>query len=196
MRLATLVLAGCGRIGFEPGQVADSPAGDDDAASCPTGQTMCADGCADLGIDPKHCGDCTTTCAGACAGGSCVPAACTSNAMYVVIAALPHTYKQVTGRTITWDDAVADCAADEAYLVILDDQAEAAALGTDWVGITDRGVEGTWITVRGDPAPFEPWDAGEPSGGTAQNCARLDDTTNLLEARACTDTRNFSCECE
>jgi hypothetical protein len=38
-----------------------------------TSETMCADGCFDLNVDPLHCGSCSTICSGAevCANGKC-----------------------------------------------------------------------------------------------------------------------------
>jgi hypothetical protein len=47
-----------------------------DCGSCPAGATCCGNGCADLQIDPTHCGDCLTACSGTtpiCEAGSCVP---------------------------------------------------------------------------------------------------------------------------
>jgi len=45
-------------------------------------------------------------------------------------------------------------------------------------------------------ATFLPWSAGQPDGGLGENCARLDDSLDAYEDRACSDTRDYSCECE
>ncbi|HEY5939060.1 MAG TPA: C-type lectin domain-containing protein [Kofleriaceae bacterium] len=126
-----------------------------------------------------------------------VPAgACANDPRYVEVAGLPSRYKTVA-LDVSWNDAREDCAADGAYLTIPDDALEAAsdAIG-DWIGITDEVEEGTWMTLEGVPATFLPWQPGQPDGGVGENCARLDDGLDQLEDRACTDTRDYSCECE
>ena len=154
---------GCGRIGFGVSEPTDGSSGD--SIDGPGGDAGFLDG----------------------------PAACLTNPSYVTVGGLTSKYKP-GGIDLSWPAAKAACEADGAYLPILDDAAEAnnSIIG-DWVGITDVAVEGVWMTVKGDPAPFEPWEPGEPDGGTTENCGRLED--NQLESRDCADTRDYSCEC-
>jgi hypothetical protein len=166
MRGALLLFAcGCGRIGFATGSEAI------DASDAPR---------ADAGAPGDD-------------GPRDANAACQANPAYVAVGGLAHTYRQ-PAALITWDEARLDCANDGAFLAVMNDAMEAAALDGDWIGLTDVEVEGVWLTVNGEPAPYLAWVAGEPDGGTAENCARND--TLGFEARACTDLRDYVCECE
>ncbi|HWO26639.1 MAG TPA: C-type lectin domain-containing protein [Kofleriaceae bacterium] len=164
-----LLVAGCGRIGF--GDAGDDP----DVPPVEAGIDAPVDAPA---IDAPG-----------------EPAICRSDPRYASLGALPHRYRTVLALT-SWSQAKAACAADGAYLAIPGDATEAAALDGDWMGLTDVAVEGQWLTVFGAPAPFLPWGAGEPAGGTGKNCARLGSTPALLEARDCNDTRDYVCECD
>jgi hypothetical protein len=153
-------------------------------------------GCGRLGFDGRAAGDARTT--GSEAGSILDVAAstCRTAPGYLQVAGAVHAYKVVQGND-AWPAARSSCAADGAYLAILDDAAEAAILpGNGWVGLTDAATEGTWLTVHGDPAPFLPWKPAEPAGGSMKNCARFDDVVRQLEARGCTDTRDWVCECD
>jgi hypothetical protein len=168
MRSAWLLVAvtACGRIGFG-GAREDHPPDDLDAAPAEAGSPSDA-----------------------------AASACRSNPLYVHAGGSAHAYKVVQGDD-GWLAAKASCAADGAYLAILDDAAEAAILpGNGWVGYSDAATEGTWLTVLGGPALFLPWQAGEPGGGVAKNCARFEDSTRQLESRVCADTREWICECD
>lgn len=168
--LAALATAACGRIGFDgaPGGPPDGvPTSDADAPPADTA-----------------------------APADAPTAACRANQNYAPIGQSAHAYKDSDGDT-TWAAAKADCEADGAYLAILDDAAELAIFpGNGWIGVTDAATEGVWLTLRGDPAPLLPWQAGEPNGGTQENCARFDDGPRQLESRRCTDLRNWTCECD
>jgi hypothetical protein len=126
--------------------------------------------------------------------GDGLPSTCQDDARYVVVAGLTSTYRKVN-LDVSWDAARTDCEADGAHLTIPDNATETDndAIG-DWVGLTDAAQEGTWRTIQGGVATFLPWQPGQPDGGASENCARLED--ELLEDRACTDTRDYSCECE
>ena len=64
------------------GPAGECTAGCSSTQACPVGSECCADGCADLQTDPKHCGGCDKPCAilpnaeMACAGGMCSLFAC------------------------------------------------------------------------------------------------------------------------
>jgi hypothetical protein len=164
-----IALSSCGRIGFDPGTPVDVDARSSDGNGANDASDAPSDG---------------------------PPSACQTDARYRNIAGLTSRYRTVA-VDLPWDAARSDCEADGAHLTILDDANEAAsnAVG-DWVGITDETQEGTWRTIKGGVATFLPWQSGQPDGNTTENCARLDDTTNELEDRACTDSRDYSCECE
>jgi hypothetical protein len=160
-------LAGCGRLGF---------AELDDRDSGATGDGGPGDGSAGDAIDAPD-----------------QPAACATNPQYLLGDNGVRYHQLALFRT--WDQAQEICAAEGAHLPIIDDAMEAQeSLINDWVGITDVLVEGEWRTVKGDLATFLPWAAGEPGGGTTDNCGRIDNS-GVLEARECIDLRDFSCEC-
>jgi hypothetical protein len=168
--VAAVASAACGRIGFD--EAKDAPAVEDarhaDAAPGDTGGS-----------------------------GDAAPGACRTNADYGPAGGSAHAYKVVANGDASWEMARVSCEADGAYLAILDDAAEAGLLpGNGWIGATDAAMEGVWLTVRGAPAPFLPWKAGEPNGGTTENCARFDSGLRQLESRRCTDLRDWTCECD
>ena len=83
--------------------------------------------------------------------------------------------------------------ADGADLWVFDDVVEQSAFTGDWIGITDELTENVWRTVDGTVASFLPFLAGEPDGGTDENCLRNE--SNGFEDRECTDQRDYVCEC-
>jgi hypothetical protein len=98
------------------------------------------------------------------------------------------------------------CATDGTHLIIAETAAEAAAIGAQlqyaqswpyfWDGVTDAAQEGSWKTVLGGDATYLPWASGQPSGGTAQNCAVFDQAGVLLYDYDCITASPFACECE
>lgn len=165
-----LLAAGCGRLGFDARRVdLDGPPSDG-----PTDAPAVDAPSIDARIDP---------------------AICRTDPRYGSLGGLPHRYRLVSLQ-VSWSQARAACESDGAYLAIPSDAAEVPVLDGDWMGLTDAAAEGQWLTVRGAAAPFLPWGTGEPAGGTDKNCARLDNGTGLLEARDCTDGRDYVCECD
>jgi hypothetical protein len=64
-----------------------------------------------------------------------------------------------------------------------------------WVGLTDLATENTFLTVLGAPAPFLPWDTGEPNGNPAPaDCVRATTTFETADDR-CTTEYDAVCEC-
>lgn len=119
-----------------------------------------------------------------------------------------HRYRRAP-ENLTWDAQRTFCAqtAPNAYLAIPNDVGELAGLATVavttpfWVGVHDQMTEGTFITVRGDPATFLPWAAGQPdnnAGGMGEDCVAATPTT--ISDERCTgggnDLRPAICECE
>jgi hypothetical protein len=119
----------------------------------------------------------------------------------------PHQYKLITGLS-SWNAQMSACAALSAttYLAIPDDTAELTALDTlagqittYWVGVTDAATEGTWLTVKGAPQTFLPWEPGHP---TTQPPNNQDDCVRAVTADAkffddkCNTQFAAICECE
>ena len=126
------------------------------------------------------------------------------------------TQYRVVEVNVTWAIAAADCNDDDdlsgaangrTHLVVVGDNAEKIALtnqfsGNTWVGLTDIAVEGTfqWVTdepTNGFPVVGQrpPWDAGDPDGGTSENCVRFKNSFDF-EDKPCTDTDSYVCECD
>lgn len=122
-----------------------------------------------------------------------LPRACLMNPAYSAMPGLTSRYREGTAL-VSWAAARTDCMADGADLWIPDTNLEAMTLTGDWLGITDAANEGSWITVKGTPATYLPWDVGQPDGGTGENCGRNADV--VFEDRACTDLRDYVCECD
>ena len=90
--------------------------------------------------------------------------------MWVVNPANGHAYKSI--RCEGWNDANSQAAAEDAYLVSINDEAEQKWLSeifgsrAYWIGLTDLAKEGEWCWTNGEPVtytnwrqPYEPMDA-------------------------------------
>ena len=126
-------------------------------------------------------------------GGENAPAACLMNQAYTTRPGLTNRYREGTAL-VTWSAARDACIVDGADLWVPNTALEAMTLTGDWVGITDAANEGVWLTVKGMPATFLPWDTNQPDGGTQENCGRNQGTT--FEDRDCSDLRDYVCECD
>jgi hypothetical protein len=115
-----------------------------------------------------------------------------------------HRYQLIT-TTSNWSTQRDACAAtsSSAYLAIPDDANELSALATlgattmFWVGISDTGTEGTFLTVTGAVPPFLPWGPDQPdnnAGGPGEDCVAAT-ATQLSDERCQTNLRAI-CECE
>jgi len=127
---------------------------------------------------------------------------------YVHLGALASQYK-VYGWTSgdrgrNFANAQQACASPRTHLAIIDSADEAkelwAAIALNprspyfWEGVTDTAAEGTWRTVLGTSPAWLPWASGQPSGGTAANCA-LANRDNIYDW-FCGSRYPFACECE
>lgn len=161
-----LILAGCGRLGF-----------DEPAVDAPTGLDV-----------PDVMDD--------AAVGDAPAARCKTDARYRVVSGFTSTYLDSVQDASWDDAraaCVADGA--HLAIAETAGEASLAAIG-DWLGISDVAVEGEWRTLDGALATYLPWAAGQPDGGATENCVRLDDATQTIEDRACADLRDYTCECE
>ena len=134
-------------------------------------------------------------------------AAVDASATYMTLSgAGTHRYMKL-GNASGWTTQRDRCAADgaNAYLAIPDDMAELDAIRTlaaarSWIGLDDMTTEGTFMTVRGMPATYVPWDTGngEPNNGTGtpQNCVTALSGSPLIATDRCNDAFVAVCECE
>lgn len=168
LTLLTL-LTGCGRIAFE---LASSPPDS-------TTDGMPIDGASDGATD------------GMASDGPTIRA-CHSDVRYQTAAGLANTYREGV-ELVSWDQARTLCKAEDADLWVVESDTERAAFTGDWTGITDVVVENEWRKLDGTLATFLVFQAGEPDGGTDENCLRTDSAG--FEDRECTDQRDYVCEC-
>jgi hypothetical protein len=84
--------------------------------------------------------------------------------------------------TKTWPDALAACqSAGMSLLSINDAQEEMWVYGVadmfstekSWMGINDTMNDGDFVWANGDPVTYTDWEAGEPNGGTGENCGQI-----------------------
>lgn len=118
--------------------------------------------------------------------------ACHTDARYVTSQGLVNTYREAANQ-VSWAQARLDCKVDDADLWVIDDAVEQAAFTGDWTGITDDATENVWRKLDGTVATFLPFIAGQPDGGSEENCLRNESTG--FEDRECADTRDYVCEC-
>lgn len=112
---------------------------------------------------------------------SCLPENCTAYEYN------DHTYVYCLNR-VNWYQAQAACQELGYNLVTINDYAEnkwvvdtgiTLAPSTDfnygswWSGANDVGHEGIWTWISGEPNTFQVFPAGEPNGGTGENCIHL-----------------------
>src|SRR5690606_25533887 len=113
----------------------------------------------------------------------------------------PHVYK-LTANAQQWMTQRDRCAQDGAYLAIPDSTEELQAITTagaeakTWIGITDAAVEGTYETVKGDPATFLPWASGEPNNQGGQDCVSALMASPTIATDNCGQMLPAVCECE
>ncbi len=77
-----------------------------------------------------------------------------------------HAYKKI--KCENWEDARAQAAAEGAYLVTINDEAEQkwlqAVFGNQpiWIGLNDVATEGKWQWDNGEPVTYTNWEFQEP----------------------------------
>jgi hypothetical protein len=177
-----VVAAGCGRFGFELGREGEGDDGIDSDEFAPDGATTTNSPDADTtqpmpdaAIDAP-----AVTCAG-----------------YGDVPGLANKYRFVS-TAMKWHQAVADCASDGGYLVVLDDATERDTFAVDdiWIGISDEAEQTVWTTVCGDAATYLPWGANEPDNAAGEDCGRLRVDTGKIADADCDKQYVFVCECE
>lgn len=126
--------------------------------------------------------------------------ACATNPSYVPG---PGGIRYFLSSTLaTWTAAAAECATQGAHLAVIDDAGENAHVAglSDthfWIGMTDQGVEGTWLWVTGGSvdAGFTSWRAQQPNDDNGQDCGEMDANAPTWNDFTCADETLFACEC-
>jgi hypothetical protein len=130
---------------------------------------------------------------------------------YGPIAALANSasrYRFVNAPKLAWIDAERDCEDDgdmmsrPTHLIVLDDAAEKAAMITgqagtaaindQYIGLTDLEEEGEFRYVTSQAQTYS---ANPTMNADNKDCVRIKDT-GVEEARDCTETNRYVCECD
>jgi hypothetical protein len=224
--LTTLTDCGaCGTACSLPNASATCDTGTCEVDTCDDGFEDCngdrTDGCEiDTETDPRNCGACGTTCAGACTPGGCVlETSCDGlddNGNGVIdegtICPCPvahrmgHTY-MFCNSSVNWTTARDRCVGRGYALVTLDDAAEntfvattAAATSSSnrwWMGYNDRTTEGTWVWVgAAATGTYVGWVGDEPNNSGCcggEDCGELDAAGGWVDT-GCGDSNYYVCE--
>jgi hypothetical protein len=182
--LALILLAGCSQLlGL------DSPAHVDANSDGPRSDAMSADGKAD----------------------GAVPATCPIS--YSIVTGLSTSRYRVSMNNTSWDAAQAACLGDQppgntrhTHLAVVTDDMElaaitAAATNDQWIGLSDRVTEGTYVWVTDEvtaypPTSGTPWGTNEPQAGTTINCVVASKSGGQLRVQQCGNARSYICECD
>ena len=117
----------------------------------------------------------------------------------------PNGYYRMVAAGATWANAQAACAADvpgSSHLVVLSTSAEVsyvagqiASAQVGWIGLSDRAVEGVFVTITGETGDQRPWAAGEPNNSGGEDCAVVK-SNGQLDDRPCGYAYRYVCECD
>ena len=116
-----------------------------------------------------------------------------------------HMYR-FAGLGEDWMFARDDCADDTpgTYLAIPDDPLENNQISQwtgqrAWIGISDLAVEGTLITVLGQPLVFTNWENGNPNNDATNDCVIMREASGAnpgtWRVESCNNNRPYFCEC-
>ena len=162
--LCVVVLAGCGRIAFDPigdgGGRVDAPVFALDAGECPPGYMFVGASCYRVVLDaggggaPWH--EAETLCEADAAG-----------AHLVVI-----------------DDAT------EAATI---DSFVPSNVSDHWIGVSDVVTQDTYLTVTNRTPTYLMWEATEPNGTSGEDCLLMDDARTLHDTD-CDASDDYVCE--
>ncbi len=110
-----------------------------------------------------------------------------------------HAYRAVY-RELSWNDALADCAALGGHLATISSAAEdafvnARVFGQLWIGASDSAVEGTFTWATGEAFSYTGgFGPGEPNNAVeGEDCLELRPGTGWND-QSCSNLRSYVCE--
>ena len=115
--------------------------------------------------------------------------------------ASPNGYYRAVTNDASWGNAQAACAADvpgASHLIVLSTTAEVAYMQTElgWIGLSDRLVEGQFVTVTGETGDQRPWASGQPNNASGtEDCAQMRSDLVLYDDQ-CSNAHRYVCECD
>jgi hypothetical protein len=176
--LVILVIAGCGRLGFD-----EQRGGPIDAATDAASDATPADSPIDT------------------LAGDALVFTCT-NAPGSYVFAVGGSRYRIAG-TDSWLNSEDDCESDGAgmHLATIDSAAEREALlplaggNRVWLGVSDRVTEGSFLLATGGVAMFLPWQAGAPTLN-GEDCVSWDPQAGTFKDESCALANDRICECD
>jgi hypothetical protein len=108
-----------------------------------------------------------------------------------------HCY--IVNRTATtWAAAQSTCKSSGGNLAIVNNGSEnyyiySITQTAVWMGANDNATEGSFVWADGTAMSFSAFAAGEPNGGTSENCIQMT-PTGYWNDLSCSESRAFVCE--
>jgi|GEM_PF-3517681 len=165
-------------------------------ALCERAPDPCGDGHVQRSVG-EQCDDGNRDDDDGCDGDCTLPCGAEVGAEAAVRATSGACFFRLPGRD-RWEQAVARCVDAGAHLAIPDGAVENDAvmnLGGGWLGVSDREVEGSWMTVLSEALAFERWARGETEDPAGSDCAAmLPDVPGQWRDVSCSELREVICE--